>query len=95
MITYKIISRNGSRPVNEDSTGMHQMGEEYGFFLADGLGGHGKGDVASQTAIQQAILQFEKGRCSEDTLKAVFEAGQAAVLEQQRIAGNTQGMKTT
>ena len=95
MITYKIISRYGSRPLYEDSTGMHQMGEEYGFFLADGLGGHGKGDVASQTAIQQAILQFEKGRCSEDTLKAVFEAGQAAVLEQQRIAGNTQGMKTT
>lgn len=95
MITYKIISRNGSRPVNEDSTGMHQMGEEYGFFLADGLGGHGKGDVASQTAIQQAILQFEQGGCSEETLKSVFEAGQASVLEQQRLAGNTQGMKTT
>ena len=95
MITYKIISRNGSRPVNEDSTGMHQMGEEYGFFLADGLGGHGKGDVASQTVIQQAILQFEQGGCSEETLKSVFEAGQASVLEQQRLAGNTQGMKTT
>ena len=95
MITYKIISRSGSRPVNEDSTGMHQLGEEYGFFLADGLGGHGKGDVASQTAIQQAILQFEQGGCSEETLKSVFEAGQASVLEQQRLAGNTQGMKTT
>ena len=95
MITYKIISRNGSRPVNEDSTGMHQVGEEYGFFLADGLGGHGKGDVASQTAIQQAILQFEQGGCSEETLKNVFEAGQAGVLEQQKLAGNTQGMKTT
>lgn len=95
MITYKIISRNGSRPVNEDSTGMHQVGDEYGFFLADGLGGHGKGDVASQTAIQQAILQFEQGGYSEETLKAIFEAGQAGVLEQQKIAGNTQGMKTT
>ena len=95
MITYKIISRTGSRPVNEDSTGMHQVEEKYGFFLADGLGGHGKGDVASQTAIEQAILQFEQGSCSEETLKNIFEAGQAGVLEQQRIAGNSQGMKTT
>lgn len=95
MITYKIISRNGSRPVNEDSTGMHQIGEHYGFFLADGLGGHGKGDVASKTAIEQAILQFEDGGCSEETLKHIFEAGQAGVLEQQRLAGNTQAMKTT
>jgi serine/threonine protein phosphatase PrpC len=95
MVTYKIISRNGSRPVNEDSTGMHQIDEKYGFFLADGLGGHGKGDVASQTAIEQAILQFEQGNCSEETLKNIFEAGQAAVLEQQRMAGNMQGMKTT
>lgn len=95
MVTYKIISRSGSRPVNEDSTGMHQMGDRYGFFLADGLGGHGKGDIASRTAIEQAILQFEQGECSEETLRNIFEAGQAGILEQQRISGNTQGMKTT
>lgn len=95
MVTYKIISRNGSRPINEDSTGMHQMGDRYGFFLADGLGGHGKGDIASRTAIEQAILQFENGDCSRETLRSIFEAGQAGILEQQRIAGNTQGMKTT
>ena len=95
MITYKIISRTGSRPVNEDSTGMHQVEEKYGFFLADGLGGHGKGDVASQTAIEQAILQFEQGDCSEETLRNIFEAGQAGVLEQQKVSGNMQGMKTT
>ena len=95
MVTYKIISKTGSRPVNEDCAGMHQMGETYGFFLADGLGGHGKGDVASKTAIEQAMIQFEQGSCSEDTLRNIYEAGQAGVLEQQRIAGNMQGMKTT
>ena len=56
MVRYKSISRIGSRTVNEDCVGMHQKGEEYGFFLADGLGGHGKGDLASQEAVKQAIL---------------------------------------
>lgn len=95
MVAYKIISRTGSRPVNEDCTGMHRKGEEYGFFLADGLGGHGKGDVASKTAVEQAILQFEAGGSTAETLKRVFAEGQTAVMEQQRIAGNSQGMKTT
>ncbi len=95
MITYKIISRTGERPVNEDCTGMHRRGDQYGFFLADGLGGHGKGEVASKTAVEQAILQFEAGGCSEDTLKAVFEAGQAAVLERQEREQSSQSMKTT
>lgn len=95
MVTYKIISRIGSRPVNEDCTGMHQRGADYGFFLADGLGGHGKGDVASKTAVEQAILQFEAGGSNKESMKAVFEAGQAGVLEQQRIAGSSHSMKTT
>lgn len=95
MITYQIISRIGGRPVNEDCTGMHQVGERYGFFLADGLGGHGKGDMASQTAVQQAILQFEAGGCSGETLQSIFEAGQAAILERQKQERATQSMKTT
>lgn len=95
MVTYKIISRLGNRLVNEDCTGMHQRGAEYGFFLADGLGGHGKGDVASKIAVQQAILQFEAGGSTKEAMKDVFEAGQAGVLEQQNAAGNSHGMKTT
>ncbi|MCD8222307.1 MAG: protein phosphatase 2C domain-containing protein [Clostridiales bacterium] len=95
MITYQIISKTGGRPVNEDCTGMHQVGEGYGFFLADGLGGHGKGDIASRTAVEQAILQFEAGNCSEETLKNIFEAGEAAILERQEAERASQSMKTT
>ena len=69
MVEYKSISRIGSRTINEDCVGMHQKGEEYGFFLADGLGGHGKGDLASQEAVKQAILEFEDGGSTEETLQ--------------------------
>lgn len=95
MVTYKIISRTGSRPVNEDCVGMHQKEQCYGFFLADGLGGHGKGDIASKIAVEQAIMQFQAGGASQDALKVIFEAGQAGILERQRKEGNSQGMKTT
>ena len=95
MVTYKSISRMGSRPVNEDCVGMHRKGQEYGFFLADGLGGHGKGDRASKTAVEQAILRFEEGGFGEETLKRIFLCGQAAILEKQKELGCTRAMKTT
>ena len=95
MITYKSISRVGSRPVNEDCVGMHRKGQEYGFFLADGLGGHGKGDIASKTAVEQAILRFEEGGFGEETLKQIFQSGQAAIMERQKELGCVRAMKTT
>ena len=84
MVEYKSISRIGSRTINEDCVGMHQKGEEYGFFLADGLGGHGKGDLASQEAVKQAILEFEDGGSTEETMQRIFEQAQEKVLELQR-----------
>ena len=95
MITYKSISRVGSRPVNEDCVGMHKKGQEYGFFLADGLGGHGKGDIASKTAVEQAILRFEESGFSEETIRQIFLTGQAAIMEKQRQLGCVSAMKTT
>ena len=55
MISYHLISKVGERDNNEDSVGMFQAGAEYCFALADGLGGHGKGEVASRIAVEQAV----------------------------------------
>ena len=87
MITYKSISRMGSRSVNEDCVGMHRKGQEYGFFLADGLGGHGKGEVASKTAVEQAILRFEEGGFGEETQQKVFLTGQDDNMEKEGEVG--------
>ena len=51
MITYKIYSNIGNREVNEDSVGEQQKDENYLFILADGLGGHGHGECASNLAV--------------------------------------------
>lgn len=95
MVRYKSVSNNGTRSVNEDCVGMFQRGEQYGFFLADGLGGHGKGEIASQTAVEQAILQFEAVGCADGTLEAVFENGQKEILNLQKKEQDLYSMKTT
>lgn len=95
MIRYKSISNKGSRIVNEDCVGMFKREEEYGFFLADGLGGHGRGETASQEAVKQAILQFKAGGCKNQTLAAIFEAGQKEIQSLQKKEQNLYSMKTT
>ena len=49
MIEYSTISDRGEKENNEDAVRVfvNQPLATYGFILADGLGGHGNGDVAS------------------------------------------------
>ena len=61
MITYKIYSNIGNREVNEDSVGEQQKDENYLFILADGLGGHGHGECASNLALIVYKTQCSSG----------------------------------
>lgn len=61
MIEFSLFTDEGSRENNEDSVGMYQDGEAFCFMLADGLGGHGMGEVASQLAIETAVGRFAQG----------------------------------
>ena len=51
MIRYSVITDKGNREYNEDSTYVHVDGEKGCFVLADGLGGQGKGDIASTIVV--------------------------------------------
>jgi serine/threonine protein phosphatase PrpC len=55
---YGIASQRGQRADNEDSTGVHQLASGLIAIVADGLGGHRGGRVASNLAVQEFIARY-------------------------------------
>ncbi|MDD3253277.1 MAG: protein phosphatase 2C domain-containing protein [Lachnospiraceae bacterium] len=90
-----MLSEKGSRENNEDSIGMYQDHEMYCFILADGLGGHGKGEVASRTAVDAVIRQFATEEDRTLFLDKAFCCAQEAITEKQEKDHACRDMKTT
>ena len=94
---YCFISKAGNREINEDCIGIAEGKDCICFVVADGLGGHGKGDIASKLATSefQKVFEASAGPSLEERLEKAFENAQSAILaEQQRQNSNFQ-MKTT
>jgi serine/threonine protein phosphatase PrpC len=54
------VSRKGGREKNEDRMGYCYTRDSGLFALADGMGGHPEGEVASQLALQALAARFQK-----------------------------------
>ncbi len=72
------VSRKGGRPKNEDRMGYCYTRSAGLFALADGMGGHPEGEVASQLALQTLSALFQ--RDAKPTLKDPLKFLQEAVL---------------
>jgi serine/threonine protein phosphatase PrpC len=67
------ISRRGGRDKNEDRMGYCYTKASGLFLLADGMGGHPEGEVASQMALQTISALYQKeARPQLDDVKAFF-----------------------
>ena len=95
MIRFSLFSDKGSRENNEDNVGMYQDGEAFCFLLADGLGGHGKGEVASQLAVETAVGKFAERTEEDSFLRDAFEAAQESIVKRQQEDRTCRDMKTT
>ena len=84
MVSYHLLSNVGDRGNNEDSVGMYQNEEEFCFALADGLGGHGKGELASSLAVESVVKMFVVNGAGEASLDASFREAQVTILEKQK-----------
>ena len=54
------VSRKGGREKNEDRMGYCYTRDAGLFALADGMGGHPEGEVASQLALQTLAAMFQR-----------------------------------
>ncbi len=95
MLTYKKFSDIGSREVNEDTVGIAEKGSEICCVLCDGLGGHGKGELASSFVVDQILNAFREDDCFIDHLDLAIESAQRTLLEEQKKKSAQLEMKTT
>ena len=96
MITFSSVTLPGGRAINEDSIKMTSVNENnMCFALADGLGGHGRGDEASALAVKTASEVFVSEYLSERFLENCFELAQERLLKKQEEYHARNSMKTT
>ncbi len=95
MIQYSTLSNTGGRDHNEDCITVKSDQKGFLFALADGLGGHGKGEVASAIAVNTAAGLFAERGSNEFDLKQVFLQAQSDIWEKQQSEIACRDMKTT
>ena len=83
MLTYAVFSDKGDRPYNEDSTYAVATENEGCFALADGLGGQGKGDVASKFVVEEVKKKYDQKRkkCLEKFITDMVSECQRDLME--------------
>lgn len=91
-----IVSHEGGRSVNEDFADFH-MAEGGGcWVVADGLGGHQAGDIASKIAVQTFLFHYEQTEgVAPHVLAAGMEKAQRAILTEQKSNRMLSSMRTT
>lgn len=93
---YHILTNKGSREMNEDYAGVGERDGAFCAVLADGLGGHGRGEVASELAVKTSLSLWENfAGNTEGFLEKCFLESQEKLLKKQEEENAKGEMKTT
>ena len=95
MISWASITNKGERSHNEDSICQAEKNGKYCFVIEDGLGGHGKGEVASKLAVDTVLRDFDAQYEKYTFLESTFAHVQQVLLEEQEKNNCKDAMKTT
>lgn len=95
MRTCASFSNKGSRENNEDAVSIISCDQDICMIAADGLGGHGKGEIASATAIEVAEQCFGKQGWYDHFFSCYFTECENKLEEKQKQERSYDGIKTT
>ncbi|MDM4764729.1 protein phosphatase 2C domain-containing protein [Pelomonas sp. SE-A7] len=91
-----MLSRRGGRDHNEDACSHWHSERHLCVVVADGAGGHGGGDIASQLAVSHVIEQFSKAPVSEpEQVGDLLFGANEAILKNRERSGARAQMYTT
>lgn len=88
------ITNQGDREINEDSVRICERGGSLCVVVADGLGGHGRGEEASMLVADEMIACFEQDS-TINCIRPAFLTAQQKLLEEQKQKRAQFEMKTT
>ncbi len=95
-VTIAKYTELGSRERNEDFFSTASTQNHHFFALADGLGGHGLGDEASQLVCETAIKHFlQNPQVNNTSFDTVYNICQDKLLAKQEEVHATGKMRTT
>lgn len=93
---YAYFTDKGDREHNEDYIGFSEAGDKKIFVLADGLGGHGKGEVASCLVVENVKSMLNDNNVKDEKfLDNCFVMSQKRLLDEQKKSNSNGKMKTT
>jgi serine/threonine protein phosphatase PrpC len=95
--THATLSHPAGRKINEDASNSHQLSAGQGcWVVADGLGGHGGGDVASRITVDTIVDAYRKSpEFSAPYLGKLMELAQQAILSRQQDDYRLSAMRST
>lgn len=98
MVSFQtaVLSQPGGRQVNEDWCLWTEVGPHLCWVVADGLGGHNGGEVASKTVVDTILESFKSDpELSHTALERHIESAQQALAREQQQTPALAEMRTT
>ena len=94
MAEFVFLSEKGLRENNEDFYGNYK--DEF-FVVADGLGGHAAGEVASKVAVEAALSVYKTSKEQDKSklLEEIFKRANGGIIDSVNRNPNYSGMGTT